>query len=104
MIVPGRSLVSAGTGLQCTAVSRAVCDTSLKSWLVCEGLVVVLSEMKVQMAQTVVFSHFFLLLYSRLWEASEGNIFDGFGKNPDSILIQVEPVIQMPWSYRAVMD
>ncbi len=66
MIVPGRSLVSAGTGLQYTAVSRAVCDTSLKSWLVCEGLVVVLSEMKVQMAQTVVFSHFFLLLYSRL--------------------------------------
>ncbi len=53
MIVPGRSLVSAGTGLQYTAVSRAVCDTSLKSWLVCEGLVVVLSEMKVQMAQTV---------------------------------------------------
>ncbi len=37
MIVPGRSLVSAGTGLQCMAASLAVCETSLKSWVVCEG-------------------------------------------------------------------
>ncbi len=82
VIVPGRSLVSSGTGLQCTAVSRAVCDTSLKSWpCLWRSLWWVLSEMKVQMASNGCGSHISSCSFIvGCWEATEGNILMALAK------------------------